>query len=171
MAFHILSRSIGDHIETRFELLWPRSIYPISRDYTPWSSNHLSGALAAVLIILLVGALVSTVDIHTVLGVFIISNFWVLLPAFLQVCFPLILKVLLLSLARVFTSWFLCSVVTSSPCTLLTLLPVWLLTELVIPSRVCSSTKLELGFSAGRYTARCVLATILVWRLLSVGVG
>ena len=40
-------------------------------------SHHLSGALAVSLIILLVGALVGTLDIRPVLGALIISNYWV----------------------------------------------------------------------------------------------
>jgi hypothetical protein len=62
-------------------------------------------ALAVALIILLIGALVGTLDIRPVLGA-LISNCWLRSPVFLLVCCPLFLQVYLLSLIWVSTSSF-----------------------------------------------------------------
>jgi len=79
-----------------------------------WSSHHLSGALAVALIILLVGALVGTLDIRPVLGA-LISNCWLRSPSFLQACFPLLLQVCFLSLIWVSISHRLISSCDSLP--------------------------------------------------------
>jgi len=61
-----------------------------------WSSDHPSGTLAvALIILLLVGALVGTLDIRLVLGALIISNCWVCSRSSLRACFPLLLQVCL----------------------------------------------------------------------------
>ena len=68
-----------------------------------WSSHHFSGALAVARILLLVGALVGTLNIRPVLGALIISN---CSPAFLRLCIPFLLQVCLLSIVWVSISSF-----------------------------------------------------------------
>jgi len=72
-------------------LTWHRSILV-------QTSHHFSGALEeALIILLLIGVLVGTLDIHSVLGALIISNCRVRSPGFLQVWFPLHFQVCFLT--------------------------------------------------------------------------
>jgi hypothetical protein len=82
------------------------------------------------------------------LGALIISN---CPPAFLPVCFPLLLQVCLLSLVWVSTSLF----------------SYWLL---VISFEVRSSTNLQLRFSPGKCAPRCILPALPMRWLLAVRV-
>jgi len=81
--------TFGDHFRSRSELLrYPYGTTSASIKLG-WSFYNLCSALAVTLIILLVSALVGTLDIRSVLGVLIISN---CSPAFLWVCFLFLLQ-------------------------------------------------------------------------------
>jgi len=94
IIFGLIRNCFGRHNCTRSTLI-----------ILAWSSHHFSGALAVALILLLVGALVGTIDIRPVLAA-AISNCWLRSPVFLRVCCPLLLQVYLLSLVWVSTSSF-----------------------------------------------------------------
>jgi len=78
----------------------------LARIKRTWSSHHVSGAMAVALIILQVGALVGTLDIRPALSVLIIPNDCFCSPAFLRVCFLVLLQVCYLSHVWVSTSSF-----------------------------------------------------------------
>jgi len=149
------------------ELLWLTLMPWFSNNQTPLTSHHLSCALAVTQIILLIGALVRTLVVCTVLSAYIISHCWVHLPFFLWVWFLLHLQVCLLSLVWVSTLLF-----TEFACHFVYLRTGWLyatwfFTLLVISLVVCLSTNLWPQLSSGQCTAWCfLLAFPVLWLLV-----